>query len=100
MRSASLAGRPLLRAQPLVTPRQSVAAPWGACPAPLLAVGGCRRRGGGAVVVAQQTEGGERKDPAKDPNYRRGSQNDYWRKRTNDRRSSRGSSVSVSNDKR
>lgn len=56
--------------------------------------GGARPSGGGGAAVAQQ-----RKDPKADPNYRRSSQNDYWRK-PQKRGSMRGSSVSSDNDKR
>ncbi|EFN57571.1 expressed protein [Chlorella variabilis] len=46
------------------------------------------------------TVAGPQSDPSKNPNYRRGSQNDYWRKRTEDRRSSKGKSVSTDNQQR
>ena len=47
-------------------------------------------RGSPAVLVVAQ----QRKDPSSDPNYRRGSSNTYWRKRPEDRKSAKGSSVS------
>lgn len=53
-----------------------------------------RRRSGVLVVCTQQ-----RKDPKADPNYRRSSQNDYWRK-PQKRGSMRGTSVSADNEKR
>jgi hypothetical protein len=54
-----------------------------------------RRRRGGVLVVCTQ----QRKDPKADPNYRRSSQNDYWRK-PQKRGSMRGTSVSADNEKR
>lgn len=38
-------------------------------------------------------EAGQRREPSSDPNYRRGSQNDYWRKRTDTGKSVKGASV-------
>lgn len=55
-----------------------------------------RRQSGVLVVCTQQRKG---KDPKSDPNYRRSSQNDYWRK-PQKRGSSRGTSVSTENEKR
>lgn len=54
-----------------------------------------RRQRSGVLVVCTQ----QRKDPKSDPNYRRSSQNDYWRK-PQKRGSSRGTSVSTENEKR
>ena len=54
-----------------------------------------RQQSGGLVVVCTQ----QRKDPKADPNYRRSSQNDYWRK-PQKRGSLRGTSVSADNETR
>lgn len=51
--------------------------------------GPCRGRGR-LVVYAMP----HRQDPRQNPDYRRGSSNTYWRKRTDDRKSQKGQSVS------
>jgi hypothetical protein len=63
-----------------------------------------RPRGGWARAQTAANNGNNgnngKKDPSQDPSYRRGSLNQYYRKRVDDRRSQKGKSVSTDNQQR